>query len=70
MTASLVHHMLLLSLSAKAVFDYRDPAAVVMIKALSNRSIRITFDGVGVQGSTRLVAEAMVDEGGKVVTIM
>jgi hypothetical protein len=52
------------------VFDYRDPAAAATIKALSNGSIRVAFDGVGVQGSTRLVAEAMADEGGKVVTIV
>jgi hypothetical protein len=40
------------------------------IKAASNGSIKIAFDGVGADGSTKLAADAMSDAGGKIVTIV
>lgn len=69
-TASEKHHETLKALGVEAVFDYRDPEASKKIKALSNGSIKIAFDGIGVDGSTKRTAEAMSDDGGKIVTIV
>jgi len=68
-TASVHHHETLKALGVDAVFDYRDSEAAKKIKSLSNGSIKIAFDGIGVNGSTRLTAEAMSDAGGKIVII-
>jgi hypothetical protein len=54
----------------EAVFDYNEPEVSKKIKSLSNGSIKIAFDGIGVNGSTKLTAEAMSDAGGKIVTIV
>jgi NADPH:quinone reductase-like Zn-dependent oxidoreductase len=69
-TASEQHHEMLKGLGVEAVFDYRDPEVSKKIKAASNGSIRIAFDGIGVGGSTKLAAEAMSDAGGKIGTIV
>ena len=69
-TASPAHHATLKSLGAEAVFDYRDPEVSQKIKAASNGSIRVAFDGIGVDASTKRAAEAMGDGGGKIVTIV
>ena len=69
-TASPAHHATLKSLGAEAVFDYRDPEVSQKIKAASNGSIRVAFDGIGVEASTKRAAEAMGDGGGKIVTIV
>ena len=69
-TASPAHHATLKSLGAEAVFDYRDPEVSQKIKAASSGSIRVAFDGIGVDASTKRAAEAMSDGGGKIVTIV
>jgi NADPH:quinone reductase-like Zn-dependent oxidoreductase len=69
-TASKHHHETLKALGVEAVFDYNEPEVSKKIKSLSNGSIKIAFDGIGVNGSTKLTAEAMSDAGGKIVTIV
>ncbi|KZP24623.1 GroES-like protein [Athelia psychrophila] len=68
-TASKHHHEALTRLGADAVFDYRDPEVAQKIKAASGGAIRVALDGISEFGSTVLAAQALSDEGGKVVSL-
>ncbi|KZP02114.1 NAD(P)-binding protein, partial [Athelia psychrophila] len=69
-TASEHHHEALKRLGADAVFDYRDPEVVQKIRTASGGRIRVALDGISEYGSTVLAAQALSDEGGKVVTLL
>jgi hypothetical protein len=51
------------------VFDYKDPEVSKKIKDASNGSIKVCLDGISEHGSTKLAANAMSDEGGKIITL-
>ncbi|KAG8966898.1 hypothetical protein FRC05_002346, partial [Tulasnella sp. 425] len=69
-TASPKNHLFLKRIGADEVFDYKDPDAPRKIKEWSNGQIKHALDSVSENGSTKLVAEAMNDEGGKIITIL
>jgi len=51
------------------VFDYKDPEVSKKSKEASNGSIKVCLDGISEHGSTKLAADAMSDEGGKIITL-
>jgi hypothetical protein len=51
------------------VFDYKDPEVSKKIKEASGGRIKVCMDGISEHGSVKLAADAMSDEGGKIVTI-
>ncbi|KIO29414.1 hypothetical protein M407DRAFT_242635, partial [Tulasnella calospora MUT 4182] len=84
-TASPKNHLLLKRIGADEVFDYKDPDTPRKIKEWSNGQIRHALDSISengesicppgqivdlLQGSTKLVADGMSDEGGKIITIL
>jgi len=48
----------------------RTPRYQKKIKEASNGTIKICLDGISEHGSTRLAADAMSDEGGKIITLL
>ncbi|KIM83817.1 hypothetical protein PILCRDRAFT_87807 [Piloderma croceum F 1598] len=69
-TASKHHHESLKALGADVVFDYKDPEVSKKIKEASNGTIKICLDGISEHGSTKLAADAMSDEGGKIIALL
>ncbi|KAG9049435.1 hypothetical protein FS837_010239 [Tulasnella sp. UAMH 9824] len=69
-TASPKNHLLLKRVGADEVFDYKDPDTPRKIKEWSNGQIRHALDSISENGSTKLVAESMSDDGGKIITIL
>ncbi|KAG8966899.1 hypothetical protein FRC05_002347 [Tulasnella sp. 425] len=69
-TASPKNHLLLKRIGADEVFDYKDPDAPRKIKEWSNGQIKHALDSISENGSTKLVAEAMSDDGGRIIIIL
>jgi len=69
-TASPHNHELLKKLGADAVFDYRDPEVSRKIREWSGGSIDFALDCISEHGSTKLVAAAFGEKGGKIVTLL
>ncbi|KAG8892566.1 hypothetical protein FRC01_014088, partial [Tulasnella sp. 417] len=69
-TASPKNHLLLQRVGADAVFDYKDPDTPRKIKEWSNGQVRHALDSISENGSTKLIAEGMSDDGGKIITIL
>ncbi|KAI8982823.1 GroES-like protein [Trametes punicea] len=58
------------SLGADAVFDYKDPDVVKLIKAATGDSITKALDAISLKDSQRITAEALAPSGGKVVLVL
>ncbi|KAG9015063.1 hypothetical protein FRB90_004942 [Tulasnella sp. 427] len=69
-TASPKNHQLLKSIGADEVFDYKDPDAPKRIREWGKGQIKHALDSISENGSTKLVAEALSEDGGKIVTIL
>ncbi|OJT07052.1 Protein TOXD [Trametes pubescens] len=61
---------LLRSLGATAVFDYRDPAVVDKVKAVTGDTIRYGLDAIGLSDTQELSQRIFGSEGGKLLTLM
>jgi NADPH:quinone reductase-like Zn-dependent oxidoreductase len=59
-------------LGAEEVFDYKDPEAPAKIKKWAEKygGLKIAFDTFSEKGSTKLTADALSDDGGKIATIL
>ncbi|KAM5537100.1 hypothetical protein V8D89_009246 [Ganoderma adspersum] len=69
-TASPCNFRLLKSLGATAVFDYRDPEAVMEVKAVTGDSITKVLDCISTTESRQFWQGAVSLEGGKVIVLL
>ncbi|KAI0260230.1 zinc-binding oxidoreductase ToxD [Gloeopeniophorella convolvens] len=69
-TASGRNFELLRSLGADDVFDYRDPDVSVKIKALTNGNLSLAVDTISEGNSSKLVSDALSDDGGFVAALL
>ncbi|KAG8995404.1 hypothetical protein FRB93_001132 [Tulasnella sp. JGI-2019a] len=69
-TASPKNHDFLKELGADVVFDYKDPDAPRLIREWSHGGISAALDTVSDQDSVPLVAQALGDKGGKIITVL
>ena len=69
-TASPRNHVLVRSLGADIVFDYRDPDVVAMIKEATGDTIRVVFDTISEADSQHISAASLAPGGGKLGLIL
>ncbi|KAG8966900.1 hypothetical protein FRC05_002348 [Tulasnella sp. 425] len=69
-TASPRHFEFVKKLGADAVFDYRDPETPAKIKAWSNGQIKHALDCISEHGTTKLAADSMSNDGGRIIIII
>ena len=58
------------AVEALYAFDYKDPEVSSKIKSASDGKIKLALDTMAKGGSSKIIAEALSSEGGKIATVL